>query len=308
MQISKIIQIFANPYNPYNTYNTYIIMRKPIITSLLLLVMTSTMAQTRVQEKDFYQVANHVSIGAGLSLINGWTIELATPLTRYAAVRAGFNYLPKMGISNDLDINYGNGAAQYIPNLPNKIEVEAKPSLSTGHLMIDLYPLRHSSFHLTAGLFFGSNKVIEAYNKDEQNKAILQQIYLFNNRQGIYTEVPKNLNGYVGTLIDGTEKIGVEMGDYFLEPDQNGQVNANIQVKKVRPYLGLGFGRAVPEKHRFTLGFDMGVQLWGTPSVYVKDHQLVEQDMNGDNGKFLKAMSKITVYPSISLRLVGRVF
>jgi hypothetical protein len=116
------------------------------------------------------------------------------------------------------------------------------------------------------------------------------------------------MGGNVGVLIDGREKIGAELGDYFLEPDQNGQVNANIQVKKFRPYLGIGFGRAIPEKHRFACCFDMGVQFWGTPSVYVRDHKLSEQDFDGDDGKFLKAMSKVTVCPALSFRIVGRVF
>lgn len=283
-------------------------MRKSIITSLLLLVMTGAQAQRQVEKEDFYQVANHLSIGAGLGILNGGTIELAVPLTRYAAVRVGYNFFPKVTVSTDLDINYGIGAASYINNLPKEIEVEAKTNLSTGHLLVDLYPFKRSGFHLTTGAYFGSDVITEAYNKDETNKVILQQIHDFNERQGIYTGLPDNMGGNVGVLIDGREKIGVEMGDYFLEPNDKGQVNANIQVKKFRPYLGIGFGRAIPEKHRFGFCFDMGVQFWGTPSVYVEDHKLVEQDLDEDKDReFLKAMSKVTVCPAVSFRIVGRV-
>ncbi len=283
-------------------------MRKPIIISLLLLVMTSVQAQHKVQEGDFYQVANHLSVGVGIGVLNGGTIELAVPVTRYAAIRAGYNFFPKITINTDLDINYGSGAAQYIPGLPNKIEVEGKTNLSTGHVLVDLYPFKRSGFHLTAGAYFGSENIAEIYNKDEENKAILREIYLFNERKGNYSAVPDNLSGQVGTLIDGREKIGAELGDYFLEPDQNGQVDASIQVKKFRPYLGIGFGRAIPEKHRFACCFDMGVQFWGSPSVYVRDHKLTEQDVDGEDGGALKTLSKVTVCPAISFRIVGRVF
>ena len=280
-------------------------MKKIIFISLMLLSLINAKAQ---EKEDFYQVANHLSIGGGVGILNGLTIEFAVPLTRYAAIRAGYNYFPKIAISSDLDINYGNGAAQYIPNLPDKIEVEGKPNLSTGHFLIDLYPIKHSGFHLTAGAYFGNDIITDVYNKDEKNKAVLQQIYLFNERSGTYSIVPDNLNGNVGTLVNGREKIGAELGDYFLEPDQNGQVNANIQVKKFRPYLGFGFGRAVPEKHRLGVCFDMGVQFWGTPSVYLRDHELTEQDVDGKDGGSLKTLSKVTVCPAISIRLVGRIF
>lgn len=284
-------------------------MRKPIIISLLLLVMTSAQAQQKVQEGDFYQVANHFSLGVGIGILNGGTIELAVPLTRYAAVRAGYNFFPKVAISSDLDINYGNGAEQQLGvTLPKKIKVEGKPNLSTGHLLIDIYPIKRSSFHLTTGAYFGNDVVSDVYNKDEENKAVLKLIHEFNNRQGIFNGVPDNLNGYVGTIIDGREKIGVELGDYFLEPDKDGQVNADIQVKKFRPYLGFGFGRAVPEKHRFAFCFDMGVQFWGTPSVYVQNVKLTEQDVEGKDGEFFKSLSKVTVCPAVSIRLTGRLF
>lgn len=266
-------------------------MRKTIITSLLLLVMTGAQAQRQAEIEDFYQVVNHASIGVGLGILNGGTIELALPVTRYAAIRAGYNFFPKVAVSSDLDIYYRNGAEQLVVPLPSKIEVEGKPNLSTGHFLIDLYPFKRSAFHFTTGGYFGSDIVTDVYNKDD-TKDVLKKIHDFN-----------KLYGY-----SKGKEIGVELGDYFLEPDENGQVNANIQVKKFRPYLGIGFGRAIPEKHRFACCFDMGVQFWGTPSVYVQDHKLSEQDLDGEGKEVMDILSKITVCPAISFRIVGRVF
>ena len=84
------------------------------------------------------------------------------------------------------------------------------------------------------------------------------------------------------------------------------------QLKELNdnPYVGIGLGRAVP-KGRLGFQFDAGVQFWGTPKVYIDGangkEQLTEEDTNGDDGGAIKTLSKITVYPCISFRLVGRI-
>jgi hypothetical protein len=110
--------------------------------------------------------------------------------------------------------------------------------------------------------------------------------------------------------VTGVEKLGVEMGNYFLEPTPSGDLDASIQVKGFRPYLGLGFGRAVP-KNRVGVQFDLGAQFWGTPNVYVNgangEHKLSEGDTKGKDGGALKIISKIAVFPVLNLRIVGRI-
>ena len=279
-------------------------MNKLLISCLLFLFA----AHAQAQDNDFYGVANHASIGVGIGVLNGGTIEFAVPVTRYAAIRAGYNFFPKINIKADLNLQQGKGAMQYINDLPHKVQVEGKPELSAGHLLVDLYPIKSSSFHLTAGAYLGKEKLADIQNPDDDNAEIFREVYKFNERKGIYEGIPDDLGGYVGLDIDGREKIGMMLGHYFLEPDANGQVDAKIFVKKLRPYVGFGFGRAVPEKKRFALNFDMGVQFWGTPSVTIRDHELSEQDVKGKDGGALKTLSKVTVCPVISLRLAGKIF
>lgn len=263
---------------------------------------------SQAQENDFYQVANHASVGIGVGAFNGATIELAVPVTRYASIRAGYNFFPKINISTDLNIQQGKDATKYITILPHKVKVEGKPELSTGHLLVDIYPIKNSAFRITTEAYFGKEKLADIQNPDDDNAAIFREVYLFNYRKGIYSGVPDDLGGYVGTNVDGREKIGMMLGNYFLEPNANGQIEAKISVKKFRPYIGFGFGRTVPEKHRFALNFDMGVQFWGTPSVTIEDHELTEQDVDGKDGGAFKTLSKVTVCPMLSLRVVGRLF
>lgn len=90
--------------------------------------------------------------------------------------------------------------------------------------------------------------------------------------------------------------------------DNNGNVSGGLKVSGFRPYLGLGFGRAVPKK-RVGVMFELGVQFHGKPEVYtdsgdVKD--LVNEIDEDDT--FTKIMDKLTVYPVMKIRICGRIF
>lgn len=239
-----------------------------------------------VEEKSRKNCFNHLSVGISLGT-TGIGIDAAMPICDYVQVRAGVDFMPNIKANTDLDIDVPNVPGYTIPE---SIEVEGKVGFTNGKILFDVYPFKKSSFHVTAGAYFGSSKVIKAYNKED---GILQDVANFNNdvEQGLYP---------------GQEKIGVVLGDYLLEPDDDGNVNAHIKTAAFKPYLGIGFGRAVP-KNRISCMFDLGVQFWGTPKVYCNDHRLTEKDVDGDDGGIMKVISKVTVYPVINFRLCGRI-
>lgn len=51
------------------------------------------------------------------------------------------------------------------------------------------------------------------------------------------------------------KEYGIEIGDYQIPVDENGNVNGGVKVKNFRPYLGLGFGRLIP-KNRLGIRFE----------------------------------------------------
>lgn len=211
-----------------------------------------------------------------------------------------------------------------LPNqkLPNQIDVEGKFTNTQWHLLFDIYPFGDaSSFHATVGAYFAPKKIIKVYNKEDGflepinqwNRAIVQAQE--NPTSLLYTKVvePNNL-----------QMIGAELGDYFITPNptDNGNVEASIKVGGFRPYLGIGIGRAVP-KGRIGCQLDLGVQFWGSPEVYAptydkkstasyndrfSESKLEESNAGSDAGKVLKTISKISVYPVLNFRLVGRIF
>ena len=205
-------------------------------------------------------------------------------------------------------------------NLPNSFDVEGQLSNTTFHFLIDFYPIKGISLHATVGAYFGPSKVIKVYNKgqadlpqgltpiNQWNKAIIAA--KANPTSLLYTQVvrPNKL-----------DMIGAELGDYFITPNpaDNGNVEANIKVNGFRPYFGIGYGRAVPKK-RIGCQFDLGVQLWNTPKVYAptydkttglftSDTQLLESNAGGDAGAVIKTISKVSIYPVLNIRLVGRI-
>lgn len=257
------------------------------------------------QSEQFYGVGNRIGIGVGVGT-TGVSIEAATCLTPYVGVRAGVNIVPNFKLSTDLDVGeYDTTPLKQIgfneEEIPQSVEVEGKLSMTTGHVLFDIHPFK-TGFRITAGAYFGGSKIVSVYNKEDGS---LMSIYNANQK---IEQV--NKQAQANNLKGDYPCIGVELGDYMLTPDDAGNVNATLEVSGFRPYLGIGFGHAVPKK-RIGVQFDAGVQFWGSPKVYLDGangrHQLTEEDTNGEDGGAIKTLSKITVYPCINLRLVGRI-
>lgn len=244
---------------------------------------------------------NHLGIGVGIGT-TGLTLDASTTAGHYVGIRAGVDFVPNAKYSTDLDIESSDAdrqAAQLAGyTIPYNIDVEGKLSMTTGHVLVDVFPFRSSSFRLTAGAYFGGSKIVNVYNKNDKD---LADIVNYNATAPSY-----------GSMLS---PIGVQLGDYFLSPYKTadgGRVEANIKVGGFRPYLGLGFGRSVPQKSRVSCQFDLGVQFWGKPKVYTVgangEDELTEKDADGKDGGFIKTLSKVTIYPCLSFRLVGRIF
>lgn len=231
-------------------------------------------------------VFNHLSAGISVGT-TGIGFDVAMPMCNYVQVRAGVDFIPNIKINTDFDINVPDVEGY---DIPHNIEAEGKIGFTNGKLLFDVYPFKSSSFHVTAGAYFGSSKIVKAYNKEY---GILKDLANFN-------------NDVEAGLLPGQDKIGVELGDYLLEPDDDGNVQASIKTSGFKPYLGIGFGRGVPKK-RVGFMFDLGVQFWGTPKVYCFDKQLTDEDINGGDGGIIKTISKIKVYPTLNFRICGKI-
>lgn len=284
----------------------------------------------------------HFGIGVGVGT-TGIDIDASLTINKYIGLRGGVDIMPKIKVNKDIDLKtesankkisqltteigalnlqlaaagmqqvdlnqYPNG------NLPEKLDIEGKLDNTVGHVLIDIHPFA-TSFRLTVGAYFGKDQIIDVYNEKD---GYLSPINAYNlaiinaNSASADPGVRQVVNQYNLTMIGG------ELGDYFITPNpaENGNVKAYAKVKSFRPYVGLGFGRAVPKK-RIGCQFDLGVQFWGKPEIYVPtydktagtfQYEKIDGDKAGDDaGKVLKTVSKFSVYPVLNFRLVGRIF
>ena len=243
----------------------------------------------------------------------GLSVGVGTRVTDHLGLRGGVDYMPKITYRTWLDMAFINqkideAADQYgVPQnirdqfgLPEKVKVEGKYDNFTGHALLDIHPIKSSGFRITLGAYFGKggdSKLITAYNKQE---GFLKSVADFNARRGLFALVP-----------DEYGKMAAKLGEYNLMPDDNGNANAYIKVNNIRPYAGIGFGRAVP-KSRVGFQFDLGVQFWGKPKVYEKqtgmDLEVTKDDLGSDSNKYYDVIAKFPVFPVLTIRLTYRIF
>ena len=250
-------------------------MKKAILAIGLALVAVGAKAQDN-------NIFNNFSLGVGVGT-TGISLEAAAPVTDYVAVRAGIDIVPQIKYGTSVDLNVPSMKPVGY-DIPNSLDVEGKLTLTQGKFLVDAYPFKQSSFHFTAGAFFAGKEVVSVYNEKD---GVLKDVTRFNNE---HKDNP----------------IGAKLGDYLLTPDKDGNVKGTFEVGGFRPYLGLGFGRAVPKKHRFGCTVDAGVIFWGSPKIMNEGNELSKEDLDG-GGSFLKTMTKLTVYPCVSVKFVGRI-
>lgn len=248
-------------------------MKKTVFTILaaLALLMPGTAAA-----QDLF---NHLAVNAHVAT-TGVGVELSTPITKFITMRAGVTCMPGFSFSANVDGQY------YVNNMPNDFTVDLDANLkrTQGSVIFNVYPLAKakvcSSFFLAAGLYFGGDKLVKI--------------------KGHSDEIAEKINQFNGNPY-------IELGDYKLPVDANGNVKGGLKVQKVRPYVGLGFGRYVPNK-RISVTGELGVQFHGHIKPYTSEGEIEAFDELTEKDDWKKVMDKLTVYPMLKIVISGRIF
>ena len=254
-------------------------MRKLFLLCVLCLLTIG--AHLHAQEKQDRKLGYFKSFAIGVNIgTTGWGVDIATPIGQYLALRAGVTIMPNISYSDDVDVSIDYNSSYYPDgNIPSSIEVEGGIGRTAGEILLNLYPFKRSSFFLTGGAVFGGDKLIKVKGHSDELA---------------------NLQSQAGNF-------GIEIGDYTIPVDKNGNVSGGIKVSSFRPYLGLGFGRIVPKNKRIGFLFELGVQIHGTPEVYTDYGSLGTLLEEADND-FSEILDKVTVYPVMRFRLCGKFF
>lgn len=260
-------------------------MKRVIIAlAAMLFAASATMAQTDPR------ILNHLSVGANVGTM-GIGADVAMPLTRFLDIEAGFAMLPRIKFNSDANLNI---SSQYYQG-PTNFDIQGKTNMVNGKLIFNVMPIPvFRTFHVSVGAYFGNGGIIDIYNKEE---GALMAVNNANSQIRAWNEAHPG---------DQKELLGLKVGDYLLEPDANGNIDASASVNKFKPYVGLGFGKTVPNRR---VGFkcDLGCVFWGSPSLNCNGVDLTKSNLDGDGGA-IKFISKLKVYPVLNFRICGRIF
>ena len=92
--------------------------------------------------------------------------------------------------------------------------------------------------------------------------------------------------------------------------DENAMVKASVQVNRLKPYLGFGYGDYEPKANkRYGVMLEFGVMWWGgTPRVDCYGTDLTTQHVKGEVGKYINVIKALKVFPVLNIRFSRRIF
>lgn len=254
------------------------------ITSLLMLMACLAAPSVQAQEVEEFGYFDH--LGAGVSIgTDGIGVDVATPIGNYVALRAGVSFLPNIKVyEGSFSYKYGR------PSKENTVDGEINLGWVNGKLLCDVYPFKKNDFRITAGLYVGTDAFLKAQNK---------------------ADTPVK-----------TEGEGIYIGDKPFFPDESGITKVEVRSNVVKPYIGIGYGRAIPHS-RVNVGVDLGIMLWGTPKAWLwavdadkmdgnmsaEWHEVQLEDINDNLSSDINDIAqKLKIYPMLNVRVGFRLF
>lgn len=237
---------------------------------------------------------NHVGINVGAGT-EGISVGLAAPVTGFFELEAGVNVMPSFKLSGDLDVDVNTSSLPQVPNVqyPHEATIHAEGSFdrTTFNVKANLYPFGGGTkFFIAAGLSIGGEKIAEVSGSCDDLRKF---------SQSLPTQELKN---------EFRQAVSANLAGYNLQFDENYNVQGDIRCKKVRPYLGLGFGRLVP-KNRLGMRLELGCQFMDKLKVYQNDTEIdinkaLEDAGDDDLSKFVKDLK---IYPVVKFSFTGRI-
>lgn len=268
-------------------------MKKLMMVAVILLTSVGSVMAQKEYKRGFL---NHVGINVGAGT-EGISVGLAAPVTGFFELEAGVNVMPSFKLSGDLDVDVNTSSLTQIPGVsyPTSATIHAEGAFdrTTFNVKANLYPFGGGSkFFIAAGLSIGGEKIAEVTGSCDELRDF-SKTYLKNN---------PNLESQF------RKALSANLGGYNLELDENYNVQGDIRCKKVRPYLGLGFGRLVP-KNRLGMRLELGCQFMDKLKVYQNDKEIdinkvLEDAGEDDLSKFVKDLK---IYPVVKFSFTGRI-
>ena len=176
-----------------------------------------------------------MSAGVSLGVMDGVGVDLGFGVIDNLNVRVGYGFIPSFLIPKiDVDLpTWGSN--------PATSTAFSGSVAGSGNLLVDYHPTG-GSFRVTAGLFLGTKDYVKVYN----TKALPESYH----------------NIGISYYKDGDESDIIN-NFYSIQSDAKGILSAAFKAGAIRPFVGVGFGSAIP-KNRVGVAFDLGVEYIGS--------------------------------------------
>lgn len=263
-------------------------MKKVLLLTVALLSFISVSAQK--------SLGYFNTFGVGLNVgTEGIGLNVAAPLGNHFDVSMGFDVMPAIKFNANVKVNTSGINLLYPDGTPfnvRDVDVEGNTKRVTGYVKFDYYPFNHSSFFIAAGFSYGGSRLLKLKGHSDD----IRDYYQAWMAQGVsFDDV----------------KINLDLEDFDLPVNQNGDVDGYAKVNGFRPYVGLGFGRLVPKK-RVGVRVELGAQFHGTPKLYYKEEngsyqELQKLDKVKGDDDLSKYLNKMKVYPVLKVTVSGRI-
>ena len=339
------------------TKRTYHQNMKRIVLSIAL---ASCLFTTQAQEntfKPFKQLDLGVTLGT-----TGIGFDVAMPIQEIVKLRAGFEVTPRFNYDMHFNVESFDGEGTPTGStldrmsevlygltgfrVDQNVTMKGKPTMWNFKFLVDVYPFKNKHWHITAGFHWGSSKIAEAVNAQEDSPSLFA-VGMYNH---LYDVAYKDWVLDIPTPIIDTQTTGaiyldpqievrlLEMGrmgiplgkfthdmtdaygqehkqgeTYYMEPDEYSMVSAEARANSFKPYLGFGYeGRLIKNNDTYHIGFDAGVMIWGgTPSIMTHEGINLAKDVEGIGGKvgsYVDLVKAFKVFPVINLRITRTIF
>ena len=254
-------------------------MKKLLVLCAALLALTPLCAKTQSEKTAFSNLGislNGSTTGVGLTL--------STPVAKHFVLRAGYQFPV---------INYKYHYDEFEPieidedisvNVP-AVDLKGKLNVGAAHLMVDWIPFKQGKgkFFVAAGMFVGSSNLVSLSAQLDMSDPNMQMIQ----ESGLMTDVE------------------LKLGDDIIRAGADGKISGQLKVNSVRPYVGFGWGRAIP-KHRFGFRFEMGAMFLGHPKI--TSPNFASAGSESTFGEVEGILHNVIAYPQISLQLTYKIF
>lgn len=265
-----------------------------IIAAALLLAATASASDNR--HADDYEYGSFQHMGAELGIgTQGFTLGLATAITPFFELGANVNYMPAIHIGGNMSFKNstitipspdGMGINTY---KLDKMKVEGDFHRLTFDAKLYLYPFGPgTTFFVAGGVSVGGERLAKLKGHSDEVK----QIY----------------DDYSGHIEQYEDEIKAVVGKTALSMAANGNVSAEIRLRNVRPYVGVGFGRVVTRNYT-GVRLEAGVQFCGKLKVYQDGNEVPYQDyLERADNQLAKLVDRMNFYPVLKLTINCRLF